>query len=90
MLDYERQFFCAKRKALEFLEHYNAAIPTTCPQCEEQFVAGLPCECGYCHPIPWGVLQGSEWGYEIVAIGNRRKVILEFPVEEDYDDEAQD
>lgn len=76
----------AKRKALDFIEHFNSELPIDeCPQCHSKdgHVPGLPCcECGYIHPVPWAVLRSSEYGWDVVSLGNSRHRIISFEVED--------
>lgn len=82
---YEAAFREAKIKALRFIEHFNEGLPTDhCPFCGVNgHVPGLPCpECSHCYEVPWAILLPGEWGYEVVAINNRKNVIMEFYVED--------
>lgn len=76
----------AKHKALSFIEHYNSELPiNACPHCQSEsgHVPGLACcDCGYIHPIPWAVLRSSEYGWDVVGIGNSRHRIISFEVED--------
>lgn len=77
-------FSIQKRRALHFIENYNAKLPADrCPACHEDgHVPGLRCPaCGYRHAVAWAILRDGEWGYEVVALTNRRKILAEFRVE---------
>ncbi|AOS44348.1 hypothetical protein Verru16b_01409 [Lacunisphaera limnophila] len=37
--------------------------------------------CGYRHPTSWAIIRDTEWGYEVVALTNRKNVIAKFEVE---------
>lgn len=82
--DLEQAFAEAKARALDYIGAYNAKLPSKrCPNCgDEGHVPGLRCPCcGYRHPVAWAILRDSEWGYEVVTLTNRRKVLAEFRVE---------
>ena len=91
MMDYESNyaqlntaFLVQKDLALSFIEKYNAKLPSEkCPSCGDTgHVPGLRCPaCGYRHHTAWAILRGGEWGYEVVALTNRRKILAEFRVE---------
>ncbi len=81
---FEGAFRLQKNRALSFIEKYNAALPTRCcPACHDTgHVPGLRCPaCGYRHHTAWAILRDGEWGYEVIALTNRRKILAEFRVE---------
>ncbi|WP_145928624.1 hypothetical protein OH491_03690 [Termitidicoccus mucosus] len=53
-----------------------------CPFCGRPgHVPGLPCpECFHCHEVSWAILQDTEFGYEVVALNDRRQVLARFEV----------
>ena len=80
----EGAFQLQKDRALSFIEKHNAALPSKrCPEChDEGHVPGLRCPaCGYRHGVAWAILRDGEWGYEVIALTNRKKVLAEFRVE---------
>lgn len=80
----EKAFLKARDEALEFIGDYNSKLPSeSCPSCGDTgHVPGLRCPtCGYRHHIAWAILRDGEWGYEVVALTNRRKVLAEFKVD---------
>ncbi len=80
-------FLEQKKQALNFIEHYNESLPTeNCPVClSPGHVPGLPCpECSHVHPVSWVVLRSSEYGYEVVALADRR-VVMSFSIEDGVD-----
>lgn len=80
----EDAFQVQKNRALSFIEKYNAALPSKrCPAChDEGHVPGLRCPaCGYRHDIAWAILRDGEWGYEAIALNNRKNVLARFDVE---------
>lgn len=80
----EDAFRKAKSEAVEFLEKYNAVLPTAhCPQCHEKdHCPGLACpDCGYVHSPSWAILVDDEWGYRASALNNRKLVLATFPVD---------
>lgn len=80
---YEAAFREAKIKALRFIECFNQDLPLSCETCGSASVPGLPCpECNHCHPVPYAILYPGEWGYEVVAINNRKHIIMEFYIDE--------
>lgn len=79
----EKAFADAKTDALDFIKKYNAKLPTeSCPKCGDAgHIPGLRCPaCGYRHNIAWAILRDSEWGYEVIALTNRKTVVREFRV----------
>lgn len=87
--DYEsldRAFEGLKAEALSFAEGYNASLPSKeCPKCGDAgHVPGLRCAaCGYRHERSWAILRDTEWGYEVVWLTNRRKVLATFSLREE-------
>ena len=80
----EGAFRFQKSRALSYIEEYNAALPSKhCPSCHDDgHVPGLCCPaCGYRHAVAWAILRDGEWGYEVVSLINRKKVLAEFRVE---------
>lgn len=81
--DLDYAFIAARKAAREFINEHNRGLPSDfCPKCgDEGHVPGLMCPaCGYRHDVPWAILQDTEWGYEVVALTNRRKVFAVFNV----------
>ena len=77
-------FRIQKAKALLFIKEYNAVLPSEeCPSCKDDgHVPGLLCPaCGYRHHKPWAILRDGEWGYEVIALTNRKKILARFNVE---------
>ncbi len=73
----ESAFRCQKKKALEFIDQFNERLPSqNCPNCGiEGHVPGLPCpaaDCGYKHEISWAILLDTEFGYDVVALNDKR------------------
>lgn len=76
-----RAFSVAKTEALSFITGYNASLPSqACPSCgDEGHVPGLRCAaCGYKHDRAWAILRDTEWGYDVVELTNRRKILARF------------
>ncbi len=74
-------FALLRRQADEFADRHNARLPSReCPKClSPGHVPGLRCpECGYRHPQPWAIVRDTEWGYEVVPLTKRRRVIARF------------
>lgn len=74
-------FAAAKAEALDFLSGYNASLPShACPGCGDAgHVPGLRCPaCGYKHDRAWAILRDTEWGYDVVELTNRRKILARF------------
>lgn len=74
-----------KAEALRFIDDFNDKLPAqNCPNCgAEGHVPGLPChnaECGYKHEVSWAILLDTEFGYEVVALNNRKHVFASFNV----------
>lgn len=82
-IDWDRAFEEERQKALQFIEKHNAELPTPdCPQCgEDGHVPGLPCRCGYKHPVSWVILRDTEWGYAAVSLNNQRHALARFHVD---------
>ncbi len=83
--DLSRAFATAKSDALAFIEHHNAELPTeSCPTCGVSgHVPGLPCpECSHAYEVSWAILLDSEYGYDAVALNNRKHVFARFNVED--------
>ena len=81
--DLEKEFAQAKRDALSFIAKYNAALPSANrPGCgDEGHVPGLRCPtCGYRHAVAWTILRDGEWGYEVIALCDRKKILARFDV----------
>lgn len=79
-----RAFASAREKARAYAEEYNSCLPAqSCPRCGDVgHVPGLRCPaCGYRHPKAWVIVRDTEWGYEVIALTNRRLVLADFPVE---------
>ena len=77
-------FLGKKRQALAFIHDYNASLPSDrCPSCGDQnHVPGLRCPvCSYRHAVSWVILRDGEWGYEAVALTNRKTILATFNVE---------
>lgn len=73
--------------AVLFIESYNARLPAkACPSCKEVgHLPGIQCPtCGYKHGETWLILRGTEWGYEAVALTNRKKIVAVFPIEKNH------
>ncbi len=84
MTDLDQEFEEAKRRALAFIAAHNSKLPTAfCPSCgDESHPPGLRCPgCGYIHHIAWVILREGEWGYEVVALTNRKRIVVEFRVQ---------
>jgi ribosomal protein L37E len=81
----ERMFSSARAQALAYIGEVNAKLPLQCPRCQDHgHVPGLLCPaCGYRHTPPWVILRDTEWGYEVVPLTNRRKVLAVFKVSPD-------
>lgn len=81
----ERVFAVARSRAAVFVAEHNAPLPKNCPGCHDSgHVPGLRCPaCGYRHRIPWAIIRDTEWGYEVVALTNRRTVFCVFNVDPD-------
>lgn len=80
----ESAFQHQKARASSFIEKYNAALPSRrCPACDDEgHVPGLRCPaCGYRHHTAWAILKDGEWGYQVIALTDRRKILAEFRVE---------
>lgn len=76
-----RAFAQAKAEALGFVASYNASLPShACPACGDAgHVPGLRCPaCGYRHDRSWAILRDTEWGYDVVELTNRRKILARF------------
>jgi hypothetical protein len=81
----EKLFGSARLRAGAYAEKYNSHLPgASCPKCHDLgHVPGLRCHmCGYRHPTSWAIIRDTEWGYEVVALTNRKKVIEKFNVED--------
>ena len=82
--DLERAFSIAKAKALGFIECHNGGLKTdACETCGASGnVPGLPCpECSHASEISWAILMNSEFGYEVVALNNRKHIFAQFNVD---------
>lgn len=80
-----RAFAEAKAQALGFVARYNASLPSTaCPECGDAgHVPGLRCPaCGYRHDRAWAILYDTEWGYDVVWLTNRKKILASFRIKE--------
>jgi hypothetical protein len=81
--DLEKAFADAKSKTKDFIERFNDPLPTErCPGCDDiGHCPGLPCPvCGYEHQVSWVISLDTEYGYDVVEIRNRKKVIACFNV----------
>jgi hypothetical protein len=81
----DRAFSEAKTEALGFVAGYNASLPSqACPECGDAgHVPGLRCPaCGYKHDRAWAILRDTEWGYDVVWLTNRKKVLASFRIKE--------
>ena len=81
---WERAFGDARRRATLFISKYNEALPrSACPSCgDEGHLPGIKCPaCGYRHETAWAILRDTEWGYEVVPLVNRERVIATFEID---------
>jgi len=77
-------FMTQKIKAEAFIERYNSALPTErCPGCDTaDHCPGLPCpDCNYVYQTSWSILKDTEWGYDVVALNDRKRILVRFNVE---------
>lgn len=83
--DLDRAFSIAKAKALGFIECHNGGLKTdSCPTCGlAGHVPGLPCpECSHgSEEVSWAILEDSEFGYNVVALNNRKHIFARFNVD---------
>jgi hypothetical protein len=82
-VDLDGAFEQARHNAETYAIAHNAPLPTArCPQCGvEGHCPGLACpDCGYVHPRSWAILKSTEWGFDVVALNERRRVFGRFNV----------
>lgn len=78
-------FAQARTMALDYIGKHNDRLPATaCPDCgDDGHVPGLRCPaCGYRHDVSWVILRDTEWGYDVVPLNDRRKVVVSFKVQD--------
>ena len=81
----DRAFAAAKEEAVSYATGYNLSLPSrACPQCGDcGHVPGLRCPaCGYRHDRSWAIIRDTEWGYDVVWLTNRRKVLASFRIKD--------
>lgn len=74
----------AKAEAEVFAEKYNSQLPIEkCPGCgEPDHCPGLACpDCGHVHSVSWAIIKDTEWGYDVVALNNKKLRVAEFRVD---------
>lgn len=77
-------FAKARRKAVSFAERHNRKLPAErCPRCSHDgHVPGLRCPaCGYRHHTSWAIIRDTEFGYDVVALNNRKDILAMFEIE---------
>lgn len=82
--DLDQAFSLAKAKALGFVEGHNGGLKTdACETCGAVGnIPGLPCpECSHASEVSWAILEDSEFGYNVVALNNRKRVFARFNVD---------
>ena len=79
----EEAFHHARHRALAFIKKHNDMLPTDCPKCrEEGHIPGLRCpNCGYLHGTAWAILRDTEYGYDVIPLNDRRRILESFTVE---------
>ena len=85
-IDYEHladAFRKRKAKAKNLIERHNDPLRTEqCHSClNTRHCPGLPCPvCGYEHKVSWVISLDTEFGYDVVEIRSRKKIIASFTV----------
>lgn len=79
----EQAFERSRHQALVFIRDFNAKLPTVCPHChDEAHIPGLRCpNCGYRHGTAWAILRDTEYGYEVIPITDRQRILESFTVD---------
>lgn len=73
----------AKRRAETYIEGHNNQLPTAkCPSCQtDGHCPGLACpDCGHVTSVSWAILRDDEFGYEVIALNDRKRIYARFPV----------
>lgn len=79
----ENEFRTARKLACQFVETHNEKLPLECQCGCDSTVPGLPCpDCSHVADTPWAILLDTEFGYDVVALGDRNDVIARFNVED--------
>lgn len=81
----EDAFSVQKDKGREYVDRFNAQLPTShCPHCQTVgHCPGLNCpDCGYRHHPSWLLARPGEFGTEIVPLNDQKRIVLRLDVEE--------